>query len=153
IIEGFSSEAAPNVTMFGLTMAEGAAILGEANIQPDGSWLARVPPFIPMHLQAVDEFELAIRSQTTWIQGMPGEDRVCGGCHEDRTSPNRPSAQQQTIAATKVQEFAYPINERAEYPWQMTMGTVGTNSLEIQSILDAKCVSCHNGTTNGSGAQ
>jgi len=149
IIEGFSSEAAPNVTMFGLTMAEGAAILGEAAVQPDGSWLAAVPPFIPMHLQAVDQFELAIRSQTTWIQGMPGESRVCGGCHENRTSPNNPSTQQQTIAATQMQNFTYPIAERVEYPWQMTTGTVGANSLEIQKILDAKCVSCHNGTTNG----
>src|SRR5262249_21603963 len=52
IIEGFSSEAAPNVTMFGLTMAEGAAILGEAPVLADGSWRASVPPFIPMHLQA-----------------------------------------------------------------------------------------------------
>jgi hypothetical protein len=153
IIEGFSSEAAPNVTMFGLTMAEGAAIIGEAPVQPDGSWLAAVPPFIPMHLQAVDEFELAIRSQTTWIQGMPGESRVCGGCHEDRTAPNNPTAQQQTIAATQMQNFMNPIVDRVEYPWQMTTGTVGANSLEIQKILDAKCVSCHNGTTNGNEAQ
>jgi len=153
IIEGFSSEAAPNVTMFGLTMAEGAAILGEAPVQPDGSWLAAVPPFIPMHLQAVDEFELAIRSQTTWIQGMPGESRVCGGCHENRTAPNNPSAQMQTIAATQMQNYMNPIAERVEYPWQMTTGTVGANSLEIQKILDAKCVSCHNGTTNGNEAQ
>jgi hypothetical protein len=41
-----------------------------------------------------------------------------------------------------------------EYPWQMTMGgTVGDNSLEIQHLLDAKCVQCHNGTTNGNEAQ
>jgi len=42
IIEGFSSEAA-NQTMFGLTMAEGAAMLGEAQVYGDGSWLAQVP--------------------------------------------------------------------------------------------------------------
>ncbi|HEX4341457.1 MAG TPA: hypothetical protein VH062_36360 [Polyangiaceae bacterium] len=155
IIEGFSSEAAPNVTMFGLTMAEGAAILGEAPVLPDGSWRANVPPYIPMHLQAVDEYELAIRSQTTWIQGMPGEDRVCGGCHEDRSAANHPSAQQQPIAATQIQNFMQPIADRIEYPWQMTqgMGTLGTNSLELQSILDAKCVQCHDGTKNGNDAQ
>lgn len=156
IIEGFSSEAAPNVTMFGLTMAEGAAILGEAPVQPDHSWRASVPPFIPMHLQAVDEYELSIRSQTTWIQGMPGEARICGGCHEERTAPNNPTAQAQPMAASNlVADYAStPILERTEYPWQMqAMGTIGQNSTEIQSILDAKCVQCHNGTTNGSGAQ
>jgi hypothetical protein len=155
IIEGFSSEAAKNVTMFGLTMAEGAAILGEAPVLADGSWRASVPPMIPMHLQAVDEFELAIRSQTTWIQGMPGEDRVCGGCHEDRTAPNHPSTQQQPLAATQLQNFMTPIADRTEYPWQMTAdgGTVGANSLEVQKILDAKCVSCHNKDKNGNDAQ
>src|SRR5690606_12097560 len=35
IIEGFSSEGAPGVTMFGLTMAEGAALLGEAVVRED----------------------------------------------------------------------------------------------------------------------
>jgi cytochrome c553 len=154
IIEGFSSEAAPNVTMFGLTMAEGAAILGEAPVLADGSWRASVPPFIPMHLQAVDEFDLAIRSQTTWIQGMPGESRVCGGCHEERTTANRPTAQQQPLAATQIQDYMLPIGDRTEYPWQMTMGgTVGANSLEIQQLLDAKCVQCHNADKNGNDAQ
>jgi hypothetical protein len=153
IIEGFSSEAAKNVTMFGLTMAEGAAILGEAPVLADGSWRAEVPPMIPMHLQAVDEFELAIRSQTTWIQGMPGEDRVCGGCHEDRTAPNHPSAQQQPLATNQIQRFMKPIIDRTEYPWQLQQGTLGSTSQELQSILDAKCVQCHNATKNGNGAQ
>lgn len=156
IIEGFSSEAAKNVTMFGLTMAEGAAILGEAPVQPDHSWRATVPPFIPMHLQAVDEFELAIRSQTTWIQGMPGESRICGGCHEERTAPNSPTVQAEPMAASNtVADYAStPILDRTEYPWQMMgTGTLGQNSTEIQSIFDAKCVSCHNATTNGNDPQ
>src|SRR6185369_12181247 len=101
IIEGFSSEAAPGATMFGLTMAEGAAILGEARVNSDGSWMAEVPPYVPMHLQPVDRYDMAIRSQTTWIQGMPGESRVCGGCHEDRNSAVHPTDQQLTIAAGK----------------------------------------------------
>ena len=75
IIEGFSSEAAKGVTMFGLTMHEGAAVLGDAPVYADGSWLANIPPFIPVHLQPIDKFGLAIRNQMTWIQGMPGEDR------------------------------------------------------------------------------
>jgi hypothetical protein len=149
IVEGFSSEAAKNVTMFGLTMAEGAAILGEAPVLADGSWRAKVPPFIPMHLQAVDEFDLAIRNQTTWIQGMPGEDRICGGCHENRTAPNTPSAQQLPLAAAEVQNFMKAITDRTEYPWFQATAS----PTEVQKILDAKCVQCHNDTTNGSGPQ
>jgi hypothetical protein len=148
IIEGFSSEAAPGVTMFGLTMAEGAAIVGEAHVHEDGSWLADVPPFLPYHLQAVDEFELAIRNQTTWIQGMPGEARVCGGCHEERTGPNAPSGQPLPLANT-AEDFMRPIADRLEYPWAHAPESPN----EIQKILDARCVSCHDEQTHGAGPQ
>jgi hypothetical protein len=152
IIEGFSSEAATGATMFGLTMAEGAALIGEAKVESDGSWLANVPPYIPMHLQAVDEFELAIRNETTWIQGMPGEDRVCGGCHEDRTQPSLPGGQAVTNARGRgPEDFMTPVLERVEYPWAGANDTANEN--QIQTILNARCVSCHNETTNGDGPQ
>ncbi len=154
IIEGFSSEGATGVTMFGLTMSEGGAILGEAEVYDDGSWLAAVPPYVPIHLQAVDEFELAIRNQTLWIQAMPGEDRVCGGCHESRKAPVKPGAQALTTAAGKgdpskadhPMNFNKAIAKRQEYPWYKA--DAGFEGNEIQKILDAKCATCHNaGTT------
>jgi hypothetical protein len=138
--------------MFGLTMAEGAAILGEATVESDGSWLADLPPYIPMHVQPIDEFDLSIRSQTTWMQGMPGEDRVCGGCHEDRNAANLPGGQALTIAAGRgAENFMQPIASRTEYPWAYANPNAdgSANVNEIQSLLNAKCVSCHNGTTNG----
>jgi hypothetical protein len=148
IIEGFSTEAAPGARMFGLTMAEGAALLGEATVHDDGSWLAEIPPYIPVHLQPVDRFDLAIRNQTTWIQAMPGEDRVCGGCHEDRSAPVLPSDQQlATAAGANPARFALPIGDRIEYPW--ANANVAGNPNEIQGIFNAKCVMCHNETTNG----
>jgi hypothetical protein len=151
IVEGFSSEAT-DVTMFGLTMAEGAALLGEADVEADGSWLAEIPPYLPVHLQPIDEYELAIRNQTTWIQGMPGEARVCGGCHESRTDANVPGGQQLSIAAARgAQKLDRPIAERVEYPWHGA--TDASNPNEIQKLFDAKCTSCHNETTNGSGPQ
>ncbi|HET9957176.1 MAG TPA: hypothetical protein VFQ61_21915 [Polyangiaceae bacterium] len=151
VIEGFSSEAA-NQTMFGLTMAEGAALLGEAKVESDGSWLAHVPPYIPIHLQPIDEFDLAIRNQTTWIQAMPGEGRVCGGCHEDRTGNNRPAMQALTLAAGRGPEnLMLPVAERQEFPWAKADNP--SNPREVQRILNARCVSCHNGQTNGDVAQ
>jgi len=150
IIEGFSTEGSPNHTMFGLTMAEGAAILGEAKVEADGSWLANIPPYVPVHLQPIDEFDLSIRSQTTWIQGMPGESRVCGGCHEDRNKANLPSvgSGSLTIAAGRGPEnFMKPVDSRTEYPWAYANNADNPN--EIQALLNAKCISCHNGTKNG----
>src|SRR6187399_204158 len=152
IIEGFSSEAAPGTTMFGLTMAEGAALIGEAPVYADGSWSAEIPPFIPVHLQAVDEFDLAIRNQTTWVQGMPGEDRACGGCHEDRTEPFDIARQQLPDAvASGSENFMVPVMDRTEYPWAGATDAGNTN--QIQQVLDTYCVSCHNETQNGDGAQ
>ena len=140
VIEGFSSEAAKGVTMFGLTMHEGAAVLGEAPVYTDGSWLANVPPYLPVHLQPIDKFGLAIRNQRLWIQGMPGEDRRCVGCHESRTSPGSASAGPNTVAEQhQAVDFTEPIANRTEYPWDK----------KIQPLLDAKCVSCHNGSTTG----
>ncbi|MEM9068161.1 MAG: hypothetical protein AAGE52_06625, partial [Myxococcota bacterium] len=97
IIEGFSSEIGP-VRQFGLTMHEGAAILGEAEVYADGSWEAAVPSRLPYHLQALDDFGMAIRNQLLWIQANPGEERRCGGCHEDRTGQVLPRMGPTTLA-------------------------------------------------------
>lgn len=156
VIEGFSSEAAPGVTMFGLTMHEGAAVLGEVPVYQDGSWLANIPPYLPVHLQPIDKFGLAIRSQGLWIQAMPGENRRCVGCHESRTGQGVPAiGQNPTLAEQQGPvDLTEPIPNRTEYPWDLSgYGTSVPNPSPIQPILDSKCVQCHNDTTNGSGPQ
>jgi hypothetical protein len=40
-----------------------------------------------------------------------------------------------------------PVDMRTEYPW--AKANQADNPNEIQTLLNAKCVSCHNGTTNG----
>ncbi len=139
VIEGFSSESAPGVTMFGLTMFEGAAVLGEASVYADRSWLANVPPYIPIHLQPIDKFGMAIRNQQLWMKGMPGENRRCVGCHESRTGQGVPVFGQNPTAAEQSgpQDFTEAIADRTEFPW----------NTKVQPILDAKCVSCHNSST------
>jgi hypothetical protein len=151
VIEGFSSEAAPGVSMFGLTMHEGAAILGETQMYNDGSWLANVPPYIPMHLQPIDKFGLSIRSQTLWIQSMPGENRRCVGCHESRTGQGVPAlGSNPTLAEQQGPDtLTEAIPDRQEYPWDYN--NLGKNT--IQQVLNADCVSCHNDNQNGSGPQ
>ncbi len=140
VIEGFSSEIG-SVGQFGLTMHEGAAILGEAEVHSDGSWAAKVPPYLPMHLQPIDRFDMAIRNQLLWIQAMPGETRTCGGCHESRKG-------EVAALTTEAQqrgptEMLNPIAERTELPWFKAV--TGT---QVQNVFDAKCVSCHSGGAN-----
>jgi hypothetical protein len=142
VIEGFSSEAAKGVTMFGLTMHEGAAILGETPVYADGSWLANIPPYIPVHLQPIDKFGLAIRSQALWIQGAPGEDKRCIGCHEPRIGIGtfRTGANPTVAEQHGPDNLVIPIEQRiatGEYGWDS----------RIQKTLTDKCVSCHNSST------
>jgi hypothetical protein len=139
VVEGFSSEAAKGVSMFGLTMFEGAAVLGEAPVFQDGSWEVKAPPYIPIHLQPIDKYGLAIRNQRLWINGVPNEDRRCVGCHESRTGVGVPAIQPgQTVAEQSgPKDFTEAIADRVEYPWDK----------KVQPILDAKCVSCHNAST------
>jgi hypothetical protein len=148
VIEGFSSEAAPGVTMFGLTLFEGAAVLGEAPVFQDKSWLADVPSYVPIHLQPIDTFGMAIRNQQLWIKGMPGENRRCIGCHESRTDPGVLALGQNPTTAEQVgpQEFTQPIAQRTEYPWNQNLDTSGPMKA-VQPILDAKCIQCHNSST------
>jgi len=84
VVEGFSGEEGVGMD-FGLTEAEGAATLGIAKVQEDGSWAALIPANIPVHQIAVDVYDIGIRSEPIWITGRPGESRFCGGCHESRT--------------------------------------------------------------------
>jgi len=146
IIEGFSSEAAKGVTMFGLTMHEGAAVLGEAPVYEDGSWLANVPPYIPVHVQPIDKFGMSIRSQGLWIQGVPGEDRRCVGCHESRTGQGVPrNGQNPTIAEQRqALNFVQAVADRYELPWDKNDAA---SKPYVQQILSAKCASCHNAST------
>src|SRR5262249_19237508 len=129
-------------------------------VQMDGSWLADVPPYIPIHLQPIDKFGLAVRNQRLWIQGMPGESRVCGGCHESRTGNNTLGmTDRQTTAATRGPEnFVVPVANRVEYPWvrpadATDLGGQSPTERYPQELLTAKCAGCHNGTQNGSGPQ
>jgi hypothetical protein len=130
-------------------MDEGAAILGEADVYPDGSWLADIPPYIPVHLQPIDKWGMSIRNQRTWIQGMPGEDRRCVGCHENRIGAGSPRlGQNPTIAEqAQAQQFVMPIEERLELPWTIDLATYpeAKPRVVIQDILDRKCVLCHDG--------
>ena len=44
-----------------------------------------------------------------------------------------------------------PVLERTEYPWAAANDPANPN--QIQTLLNNKCVSCHNETTNGNGPQ
>jgi formylglycine-generating enzyme required for sulfatase activity len=65
---------------------------------------------------------------------MPGEELSCVGCHE---SPSEPPVANKTVASGRVPQRITPYRDRVEgFSFNM----------EIQPVLDAYCVRCHDGT-------
>jgi hypothetical protein len=152
VLEGFSvEEGVPE--MFGLTEHEGAARLGEVPVYSDGSFAALVPANVPIHLQPIDKFGMAIQSEPIWFSARPGESRFCGGCHEDRakTTVIQPGLTQaialgpQNLDKPRAQRFSfdYSRNNVVGVPWEDEAGDAQRTA--IQKVFDAKCISCHNG--------
>jgi hypothetical protein len=144
LLEGFSSEEG-FADMFGLTEFDGQSRYGEVPVYADGSFAAKVPANVPLHMQLIDKFAMSVATEDIWISGRPGEQRFCGGCHEDRAkntviAPGSTEAVQRGAidldtprADRKSMDFGYE-NIRG-VPW----------NLAIQPMFDAKCVSCHDG--------
>lgn len=147
VIEGFSTEEGIPRD-FGLTEHEGAAVLGLAPVESDGSWAALIPANVPVHVQPIDKFGMAMVNEPVWFSGAKGESRFCGGCHESRTDATviQPGVTQ-AIGRGPVDLMATtPRANRVSSSFTRT-GTVGIPwDQALQPIFDAKCVSCHNGT-------
>jgi len=166
VMEGFSSEEGfPQ--MFGTTMFEGHTNLGVAPVQRDGSWLAKVPANVPLHLQTVDKFGMSLLNEPVWFSARAGESRVCGGCHEDRakTTVINPGITQasavgptnamadvarglrQTAAAdlynpNLIAADGSGITKLIDVAWGPANPMVaGPGS--VQQVFDDNCVSCH----------
>lgn len=153
ISEGFSSEEGFQ-EMFGTTEFEGQAVLGVVPLLADGSWRARVPGNIPIHLQAIDKFAMSLLSEPVWFSERAGGARMCGGCHEDRTKtvvvdPGvtmafsfPPADAMSTVARNARLSTVYSRDQMVGAAWDQAM----------QPIFDAKCVECH-GDSNTAGIQ
>jgi hypothetical protein len=154
VMEGFSSEEGFPMD-FGTTEIEGHHSLGVAPLADDFSWAAVVPANVPVHLQLVDQFGQAIGTEPVWTSGRPGEARICGGCHEDRTGVtttqpgllhavvqgpipmNKPRDQRTSPDYTRG---TGPQPNVVEAPWD----------LAVQPVFNNNCLGCHDsGSTNG----
>jgi hypothetical protein len=153
VIEGFSAEeGVPND--FGLSEHEGAALLGEPDVFDDGSWAALVPANVPIHLQPIDKFGMAIVSEPVWFSGRAGESRFCGGCHENRADSTviQPGITQALAAGPVLLDRPRADRRSLDYSRGAVVGVPW--NLALQPIFDANvrngvattaCSSCHDG--------
>lgn len=110
-------------------------VIGDATVQADGSAFFRVPARTPLYFQLLDEKGRMVQSMRSWTTLQPGENASCSGCHEPKNSSPLVLAQQ-TLAFQRGVEELKPFYGPAR----------GFSFVkEIQPILDARCVECHDG--------
>ncbi|MFR9620811.1 MAG: SUMF1/EgtB/PvdO family nonheme iron enzyme [Rikenellaceae bacterium] len=107
-------------------------LLGEVDVNVDGSTIFEIPANTPVSLQPLDSLGQAMQWMRSWFTAMPGEVVSCVGCHED----------QNTIALPKRSE----ASQQSPQPIVAWEGGVRpfTYELEVQPVLDRACVGCHN---------
>jgi hypothetical protein len=79
VLEGLPERKPP---ASGLPPRPRSRVLGEIDVEQDGSFNIRVPANLPIRLQLLDEDGLALRT-CEWIWVRNKESRGCIGCHED----------------------------------------------------------------------
>jgi hypothetical protein len=162
LLEGFSGEEG-GVDMFGTTEFDGQSRYGEIPVQADSSFAAVVPGNVPFHIQLIDKFAMSLANESIWISGRAGEQRFCGGCHENRTKASTLAPGIPTNVLSGAVNLVVPRAQRLDTTaYALGGGSLKANALlpsdngvkgvpwdlAIQPILDAKCASCHNGDEN-----
>ena len=147
--------------MFGTTEFDGQSKYGELPVQADNSFAAVVPGNVPFHIQLIDKFAMSLANESVWISGRAGEQRFCGGCHENRTKAATLAPGIPTNVLTGAVNLVLPRAQRVDATAYGLAGGSFTKAnpllasdnavkgvpwdLAIQPVLDAKCASCHNG--------
>jgi hypothetical protein len=112
-------------------------ILGDADIEADGSARFTVPAMKSIYLQVLDGKGYVVQTTRSWDTLRPGEQKACRGCHDKTDANFHPYEREETLAWTKPPQSLQPFYGPSR----------GFSFIEeVQPILDAKCVSCHDGS-------
>ena len=149
----------------GATSFEKQRVIGYAPIQADGSFSVEVPANRSLHMQTLDQFGMMLVNQLTWVQVMPGEKRLCTGCHDSHDRDKvindlHVTGTQQVFNVSKGTTYAagfnnaynvlsHPAARKDTVDVFDRARTSRTNT--IQAIFDNRCVSCHGGASAAGG--
>ena len=114
-------------------------VLGTVPVEEDGSAFFKVPANTPIAVQPLDERGMAIQQMRSWFTAMPGEAVSCIGCHEHQNMP--PPVQRTKAALRSPSDIA---------PWYGPERGFSF-AREVQPVLDAYCISCHDGSPGPEG--
>ena len=107
-------------------------ILGTVPVEPDGSAHVELPAMRPVFFVALDGNGMAVKRMQSFLTVQPGERVGCVGCHEQRTETPRSS--KPPAALRRPADAVAPIAgvpDVIDFP------------RDVQPILDAHCVACH----------
>lgn len=104
-------------------------IVGEATISSDGSFSAAVPANVPMQFQLIDKNGRVLVNHKPWIHVAPGATERCVGCHAVHDKVPTP----QTLEARQLPSQQIVARSVTQFHFHQ----------DIQPILNAKCISCH----------
>jgi hypothetical protein len=111
--------------------------LGVVPVEKDGSAYFLVPANQNIFLQALDENHVAVQTERTYVNYMPGEVRSCIGCHELPNDTPRSTAT--TLALRKPPAIPGP------QPGETVGRRILDYRVDVQPVWDKHCVACHSG--------
>ncbi len=112
---------------------------GVVPVEEDGSASFLVPAEANIFFQALDANYMAVQTERTYVNYMPGETRSCIGCHESGgDAPVGPAAG--TPMAMR-RPPSVPGPQPGESRGQRPLDYV----LDVQPVWDRHCVECHSG--------
>lgn len=145
----------------GNTEFERQRVIGYADVREDSSFSIEVPANTPMHVQTLDENGLMLVNQLQWINVMPGERRMCTGCHGVREKDSdikrlidssdgnvyfdMGTTKKFISSFANAQKVVEHPSARTEFVNFATLKDTSTaiKRLNIQTVLDNRCNSCH----------
>ncbi|HQU73463.1 MAG TPA: hypothetical protein PKV71_10350 [Calditrichia bacterium] len=148
----------------GNTNLEKQRIVGYAPIRDDGSFSVEVPAERSLHMQTLDENGMMLVNQITWVHVMPGEKRLCTGCHDshardkiigdleiqtDFSVMNKSENRQYNSGFNNAVDVSQHVAARTDTVDFFDKSNPGRTNT-VQAVFDNKCVSCH-GLSNPSG--
>lgn len=132
VLEGVLSAGteSPSVFRYGQMPLVQRRILGEIDIEQDGSFNIEIPANTPVELQILDADGIALRS-CGWIWAKNHEPRGCIGCHEDgELTPENVLVKAVTKSSIKLN---LPAEQRRTVDFRR----------DVMPIIANKCVRCH----------
>jgi hypothetical protein len=149
-----------NMDNVGRTEFEKQRVIGYGDVRADGSLSLEVPANTPLHMQTLDENGMMLVNQFQWINVMPGEQRMCTGCHgarekdQDITHFNI-SGDSVIFKLAEVKNYLsgfYNAQKVTAHPAARS-DTLDFMSLvypaktaTIQALMERRCNSCHGAT-------